>query len=107
MTDIATNLIHSCEELNNLVDKKMISRKTFTKVFVDIDDLKKIEINIVNILNEMSCNGVEEEEVNTRLASLHFEVSDLAWYFGEVRELLEPMIGCYRKLVREQGYTKD
>lgn len=107
MIDIVTNLIHNCEKLNHLVDKKMISRKMLNKAFIDIDDLKKIEINIVNILNEMSCNGVEEEEVNTRLASLHFEVSDLAWYFGEVRELIEPMIGRYRRLVREQGYAKD
>ena len=108
MINIIEDLTKSFEALNCLVEKKLISKKMFAEMYDNVDDFKQEKQELIGFLDEI--NNFDDEDVdvlNNALMYLHIKVSAAGWQFGEARELIEIIMGRYRKLVREQGYAKD
>ena len=108
MINVVEDLIKIFEALNIVVGKKLISKDALQKAHNRLSDFKKLEYDMVDFLNEINnFNGDDMDELDMFLLLLHIEISNGGWHIGEVRELIEIIMGRYRKLVREQGYAKD
>jgi hypothetical protein len=82
----------------------------FAEIFVNITKLKQIKSDIVCHLNEITnfdVNCGDKDALNASIFYLHRDVLSMVRRFDEIREIIEIIIGRYRKLVREQGYVKD
>jgi hypothetical protein len=108
--NIVEDLIKSFEILNDSVEKKLVSKKIFAEMYDNVDDFKqeqKAAIGFLDKINHFDFNDDNVDDLDVFLMHLHIKISAAAWQLGEVRDVIEIVMGRYRKLVREQGYAKD
>lgn len=107
MINIVEDLVQSFEELNNFLDKKLLSKQLLLEAHGNIRDFKQEKEDMMKFLYEIDNNSGNVEALDLSLLHLHLEVSAMGDRLDNVRELIELIMGRYRKLVREQGYAKD
>ncbi|MDU0328932.1 hypothetical protein ACTNDP_20315 [Paenibacillus barengoltzii] len=83
--------------LNASCREQVISQEELDEQDSNFEDLRKILIELGNILTKLESNDLKsvDETVET-LLQLHLKFSDYIWHIDQVHELVKKMAGNYR-----------